>query len=377
MRLITTIITLITLLFFALAPIIIPLPATHTNTPLTTTTTTPTTPAPYTIIAAFDLDDTLLHSSPSFTGNYHKDTGMDWYTVNGTTPSLCTPLTTGTTILQAHQSNHNRNNTKVYTYIVTARPSTNTQALTQWLIDTYHVHGVYYTGKANGVAKINKATVLTNLANQHHATHTYYYGDSDSDIKAGLEAHCITTRIQRPPYSNYKRSNNPGIYNEPIIPWNSFIITPREFGTSTQTPLKENNMAIFIVLFIIMVSITYMHNHNQGGVFHMGNIINFRVPFTITGWIHTNNKFMRYDNTYHPEFKDHKDFAVFGAEEVTDKFPPLSVHSPTYISACLGLEYTNIYCYQYGIQHPDTPVCQKCGFENPTTNHFCTEASAS
>lgn len=228
MRQCIALIVALLIISLAFAPLIVPLPdttPTHTIDPTPPTTTPTTTPAPtYTVIAAFDLDDTLLHSSPAFNKANHPTTGAFWHNVNGITPAYCTPLTTGTTILKAHQYQDTKAHTKVYTYIITARPNTNTKALTTWLIATYHVHGVYYTGKTSTTPKQNKATILKALALKHSADpeYCYYYGDSDSDIKAGIEAGYTTTRITRPPFSNYKRSNNPGTYNEPIIKWNQY-----------------------------------------------------------------------------------------------------------------------------------------------------------
>ncbi len=255
---IVSLIAIITVLLIGFSPLCLRTQDTPTTKLTTTTPATPTppTPAPIVVVAAFDLDDTLIHSSPAFDHTKkHKNNMPFWHNVNACTPQFCPPLATGTTILNAHQSQHKRNNTLVYTYIVTARKDQNTEALTTWLINTFHVDGVFYTYKDN------KAITLKALATKHNATHTYFYGDSDSDITAGMEAGYSTHRIVRPPFSNYTKKNNPGKYNEPIIPWNLHVISPAENRTSTQTPLsvKENNMLVFIILFVIMLYVTTAH----------------------------------------------------------------------------------------------------------------------
>lgn len=226
-------------------------PTLTTNTPAPAPTTAATTTT-HTVIAAFDLDDCLLDSSPAFSLK-----PFSWTRINGATPHLCSPLTHGTSILQAHQHQGTKPHTTVYTYIITARSAhpdhTTTKALTKWLIDTYHVHGVYYTGKytykGTKIPKADKADILRDLAIMHgaHPDHCYWYGDSDSDIKAGIEAGYITYRTVRPSFSNYTKSNNPGIYNETIIP----------FSQVSYCNPKEGSMIVFVVLVLVLLAVRY------------------------------------------------------------------------------------------------------------------------
>jgi len=159
-----------------------------------TITTVPTTP----IAIGFDVDDTVLFSSPSFEVPTTVSKAAFWDYVNSHS-SLSTPIHNTVRIIKQHLALGHT------VYLITKRPHTANEDLTAYINNILPTCPVLFCPKG-------KTIVIKTLQIK------LFYGDSDSDITDALDAGAIPVRVPRPPLSNYKSSNNPGKYNEYILP---------------------------------------------------------------------------------------------------------------------------------------------------------------
>ena len=152
----------------------------------------------------FDVDDTLLFSSPAF--NIAKKSGYseyseEWWTiVNKSDEGNSIVKKVAEKILNEHKAKGDQ------IFAITARDGTGGDVLRDFLNKTFGIkkENTYFSNrKAELIKKFNISI---------------YYGDSDSDITAAQEAGVKGIRILRSPKSSYKGKYNPGKFGEEIIP---------------------------------------------------------------------------------------------------------------------------------------------------------------
>jgi len=152
----------------------------------------------------FDVDDTLLFSTPAFNEAFQSDarpfSPQFWKIVNSLDREKSIVKKKAAEILKKHQSEGSE------IFVITSRNSEGGEELKDFLNDVFGVaeENVYFEtgGKA---ARIKQLGI------------DIFYGDSDSDIKDALEAGAAAYRILRSTASSYKSNYNPGMYGERII----------------------------------------------------------------------------------------------------------------------------------------------------------------
>lgn len=154
--------------------------------------------------AGFDVDDTLLFSTPAFEKAYQSDVAPFssgfWKIVNSSDKENSLVKKKTFDILKTHQLKGDE------IFIITARHPYGAGTLKKVLNEKFGVplKNIYFEteGKAQRIKELNL---------------DIFYGDSDSDIKAALEAGAVPYRIQRSTASSYRKKYNPGRYGEEII----------------------------------------------------------------------------------------------------------------------------------------------------------------
>jgi acid phosphatase (class B) len=153
----------------------------------------------------FDVDDTLLTSSPAFAVAYAAE-GVEprspqfWSIVNSSDEGHSLIKQKTRELLAAHQAEG------AEIFVITARHPPGGDGLRGFLqrhldIDPQHVF-FETEGKAERIRRLGLQI---------------FYGDSDSDITAAIEAGAEPIRILRSARSTYTRKYNPGRYGEKII----------------------------------------------------------------------------------------------------------------------------------------------------------------
>jgi acid phosphatase class B len=153
----------------------------------------------------FDVDDTLLFSSPAFDVAYASE-GVEprsdefWTIVNSSDEGHSAIKQKTRELLEAHRAAGDE------IYVITARHPSGGDGLRTFLhqhlgIDPDHVF-FETEGKAERISALGLQV---------------FYGDSDSDIAGAIEAGATGIRILRSPRSSYKKKYHPGMYNEEII----------------------------------------------------------------------------------------------------------------------------------------------------------------
>jgi len=151
----------------------------------------------------FDLDDTLLFSTPAFKkgfdSNFERFSPEFWKVVNSSDREVSKIKESVFRILKDYQKKG------AEIFIITSRKKYGVEPLLKFIKEKFNVprSHVYFTHE--------KADVLAKLGID------IYFGDSDTDISAALDAGCKPVRILRNPESSYKSNYNPGIYGEKII----------------------------------------------------------------------------------------------------------------------------------------------------------------
>jgi len=158
----------------------------------------------------FDIDDTLLFSTPAFTqaAKLHKF-GIDefWAAVNSLDPELSIIKKKTFEIVKQHISAGDE------IFVITARPPKNIEPSVKFIARSFNIpeSNIYFEPKT----KIDKIKELKlNI----------FYGDSDTDISDAQSAGCKAVRILRSPKSSYRdektgelKNYKPGLFNEEII----------------------------------------------------------------------------------------------------------------------------------------------------------------
>ncbi len=155
----------------------------------------------------FDIDDTIWFSSAPFfnaTNEYgHNFPAEFWETMNTSLDKYSIPKTIAQQLLTFHKE---RNDT---IYFITARPKTNSETVTNRIINTFNlaknINKVIFTGNSDKSKEIK----------QHNIA--YYYGDADTDMTSAIQAGAIPVRIQRNIASTASSGANNGYFSEIVI----------------------------------------------------------------------------------------------------------------------------------------------------------------
>lgn len=152
----------------------------------------------------FDIDDTLLFSTPSFERGFNADvepfSKQFWSVVNSNDAEVSCIKPKVYKMVQEYQSQG------VEVYAITAREPHNGQNLKNFLEKSYNIPSDHVFFEPD-----SKTDRLKNLELD------IYFGDSDSDISDAQEANIPAVRIQRSKKSNYEKKYNPGKHGETII----------------------------------------------------------------------------------------------------------------------------------------------------------------
>lgn len=162
---------------------------------------------PSPVVAGFDIDDTVLFSSPGFyygqfnhdgPGGRNKYGNPDslwtsrafWNDMNGTFDKFSIPKASAQALILMHRQ---RGDTLVF---ITARNTTKANIMPRILAQTFCLQ--------------NPKVIFTNGQSKDSFIKNYnvkiYYGDSDSDITAAYNANARPIRVLRPPLSTNKSS---------------------------------------------------------------------------------------------------------------------------------------------------------------------------
>jgi len=173
------------------------------------------------IVAGFDVDDTVLFSSP---GYYYGATNRDgpdgtnvfgakpfsgqafWDALNNRLDAFSLPLETGRELIEMHKR---RGDVILF---ITARRGSTGETLTGRLNRVFgllNAYPVIFTGGASKAPFMRAKDVFI------------YYGDADGDMKSAAEAGVRAVRVPRPAISTDSRPTHPGAFGEEILraPW--------------------------------------------------------------------------------------------------------------------------------------------------------------
>lgn len=162
---------------------------------------------PLPIVAGFDIDDTVLFSSPGFYYGVNNHDGPDgknkypagdslwhssafWNDMNGQFDKFSIPKASGNALIQMHKQ---RGDTIVF---ITARDSSKVNIVPQILAQCFDLK------KAEVIFTCNQSKTPSITAKQVKV----YYGDSDTDITAAQSAKARPIRVLRSPLSTNKTS---------------------------------------------------------------------------------------------------------------------------------------------------------------------------
>ncbi len=173
------------------------------------------------IVAGFDIDDTLLFSSPAFyygaanregpdgTGVYGPEPYKSqsfWDDMNSRLVQFCPPLETGRKLVEMHKR---RGDAIVF---ITARRGSVNETLTEQLARLFGLTNVKPTVFTDGGAKSEAMRQLGV---------SIFYGDGDGDVKSALDAGVRPIRTPRPAISTAPDPIHPGAFGEQVLqtPW--------------------------------------------------------------------------------------------------------------------------------------------------------------
>jgi len=156
------------------------------------------------INVGFDVDDTLLFSTPAFEkankSNYSEYSDEWWAIVNKSDEGNSIVKKVTKKILNEHKQKGDQ------IFTISARDKIGEEAVKDFLNKTFGIkkENIYFSHeKAELIKKLNISI---------------FYGDSDSDITAAQESGAKGIRILRSPKSSYKGKYHPGEFGEEIIP---------------------------------------------------------------------------------------------------------------------------------------------------------------
>ncbi|MBY6195978.1 acid phosphatase AphA [Vibrio hangzhouensis] len=167
------------------------------------------------ISVGFDIDDTVLFSSPAFKAGQEKFSPGElsylknqefWDKVNCGWDKFSIIKQSTKDVIEMHQKRGDE------IYFITARPPSNCNFLTKYLKSTLlinELHDIIFTGD------INEKNPKAKFIKKHGIS--IYYGDSDGDIVSARIAGAEGIRIMRSPASLYKPLPKNGSLGERIL----------------------------------------------------------------------------------------------------------------------------------------------------------------
>ncbi|WP_119329259.1 acid phosphatase AphA [Cysteiniphilum halobium] len=167
------------------------------------------------INVGFDVDDTLLFSSPGFfrgkqefspKSNKYLSNPQFWQKMNNEWDYFSIPKQSGYALIQMHLKRGD------HIYFITGRPKTKTEQLTRILQHDFDIpkdkmNPVIFSGPKHGAK--------TPYIKEHKIT--LYYGDSDSDITDARAAGAKAIRVLRPLNSTNKPMPHSGKFGEEVL----------------------------------------------------------------------------------------------------------------------------------------------------------------
>ncbi len=157
-----------------------------------------------TLRVGFDVDDTLLFSTPAFEQAFKSRSQPFspefWEIVNSSDQQLSVVKKKTLSLLRKHQKNGD------LIFIITARHPPGGDKLKEFLEKRFQVAKKNIFFETQGKAERMRQLELD-----------IFYGDSDSDITAALEAGVKPYRIKRASESSYTKKYHPGKFGEEII----------------------------------------------------------------------------------------------------------------------------------------------------------------
>lgn len=154
--------------------------------------------------AGFDIDDTLLFSTPAFRQGFQSEaepySAEFWKVVNSSDPGHSRIKKRVFQVVQEYRKQG------VELYAVTSRKKFGAGPLLDYL------------GKELGIPKKNVFFMKDKTKKIVELGLDVYYGDSDSDIEASRRAGIRAVRVLRSPESSYQENYHPGKYGEEILP---------------------------------------------------------------------------------------------------------------------------------------------------------------
>ncbi|MEA3506216.1 MAG: HAD family acid phosphatase [Elusimicrobiota bacterium] len=157
-----------------------------------------------TLKVGFDVDDTLLFSTPAFQKGFQSDTrpfsDEFWEVVNTSDRGNSMVKESVRQIVEKYRAEG------AGIYAITARKPYGGEELKEYLKDVLDIPGDHTYFEPDGkTGRLNQLGI------------DIFYGDSDSDITAAQEAGIKAYRIERSTASSYQEKYNPGKYGEEII----------------------------------------------------------------------------------------------------------------------------------------------------------------
>jgi acid phosphatase (class B) len=169
------------------------------------------------IAVGFDVDDTILFSSPGFHYAFNNTDGPDgsnlygkkplssdkfWQDMSSQFDKFSMPKESARKLLKMHQKRGDK------IFFITARPEIKGEILTGILNRTFRLkneHPVIFSGKTSKAEYIKANNIKV------------FYGDSDSDITEAQDAGIRGIRVERSPISTNKGKYHPGKNGEWVL----------------------------------------------------------------------------------------------------------------------------------------------------------------
>lgn len=161
------------------------------------------------ISVGFDIDDTVLMSSPGFyylkefkDFDIKKNESEFWSWMNNGLDEMSAPKISGKEIVDFHKNRGNQ------IYFITKRKRTDKESVTEILNQALDIEG-------------NRAVIFSDLGDKTpfilENNIRVYYGDSDDDIGAARRANITGIRVTRPSSSSNASAHNDGAYGEIVL----------------------------------------------------------------------------------------------------------------------------------------------------------------